>query len=108
MRGHVAVMLSCVVLLAGCAIDTVSSDGGLDIGPSASGSCGVGMAALVEARRSCATLGCTTSIPCGPSFGHCSECFFEYSCEMGVVVVRANGVACDTGTAPRDAGQDTP
>jgi hypothetical protein len=100
MRSHVAMMLSCVVLLAGCAVETVQSDGGRDIGLTASGSCADEMAALVEARRRCTTLGCTTSLPCGPSFGHCSECFYEYACEMGVVVVRANGVQCDSGARP--------
>ncbi len=63
---------------------------------------------LMEARRSCATLGCTTSVPCGPSFGHCGECFYAYSCVMGVVVVRANGVQCDTGVGRFDAGLDAP
>jgi hypothetical protein len=98
-----AAPLLAFVALTACAASHGSSDGGSDADVSGAGTCVDRMTELSAAAHRYSG---STPLPCGPSFGHCSECFYDYDCVMGFVFIRVNGVRCDTGPRPIEAGPD--
>jgi len=98
-----AAPLLALVALSACAASHGSSDGGSEVGVSGAGTCAEQMTELSAAAHRYSG---PTPLPCEPSFGHCSECFYDYYCVMGFVYIRVNGVPCDTGPRPIEAGLD--